>query len=192
MFLQYDRLLSEFRGQRASDAGRVIVFVVVGNDWSTAQYMNYQTNEQDHLTTLGQMRLALFDEFPVHVQLEFWIVHPNLEAEEQDGFRDRYVLVDHARPEDQTAIVVIIVDPEDTDIEKLAIRVRHQMTDRLLYIQIGKTVKCTSEEFECTAVHNGHTLPTGSYWPTYHGMKVRVNIQPPIQHKARCTTLEGQ
>ena len=183
VFLQYDRLLAEFRGQRASDAGRVVVFVVVGNDWSTAQYMNYQANEQDHLATLGQMRLALFDEFPVHVQLEFWIVHPNLEAEEQDGFRDRYVLVDYARPDDQTAIVVIIVDPEDTDMEKLAIRVRPQMTDRLLYIQIGKTVKCTSDELECTAAHNGHTLPTGSYWPTFHGMKIRVNIR---EVDARC------
>lgn len=159
--------------------------MVVGNDWSAAQYMQYQTNDQDHLTTIGQMRLALFDEFPVHVQLDFWLVHPNLEVDEQDGFRDRYVLVDYSCPDDQIAIVVVVADPEDADMEKLAIRVRPQMTDRLLYIQIGKTVKCTSEEFECSAEHNGRILPTGSYWPTFHGMKIRVNIREIVERCRR-------
>lgn len=50
------------------------------------------------------------------------------------------------------------------------------MTNLLLFIQIGKTVKCTSEDFECSVEYEGRPLPPGAYWPTAHGMKLVVHI----------------
>ena len=186
-FLQYDRMLAEFREGSLRDEWHNAVFVIVGSDWNDAVYMTHLPNDAEHLMVFGQMRFALFDEFPVHVPLTMWIVHPNLRPEEQNGFRDRYILVDYDCPDTERAVSVIIADPEDSELERLAIRVRPQMTNLLLYIQVGKTVKCTSKEFECVSEHNGHALPEGSYWPTFHGMKLRVNIREvPLRRQGVC------
>ena len=190
-FPHYDRLLAELRNGPNQGTWHGIVFVIADTDWSAAQYMQFQLDERDHLATIGHMRFVLFDEFPVHVQLEFWLVHPNLEANEQDGFNDRYVLVEHSCPEDQVSIIVLVDDPEDAELEKLVVRVRHQMTNLLLYIQIGKTVKCTSEDFECNIQYDGQLLPPGSYWPTYHGMKLKVIIRE-VEETSRCRVTPSQ
>ena len=116
----------------------------------------------------------MIDEFPVHVPLQLWLVYPNLERGEQGGYMSRYILVDYACPDDQRAVIVLVEDPEEP---KEAIRLRPQMTNLLLYIQIGKTVKSTSEDFVCTTSHNGRTFSPGSCWPVFHGMKIKVVIQ---------------
>lgn len=126
---------------------------------------------------LGAIRNSLFDEFPVHVLVNLWLVTPNLYPDEQHGASDRYLIADYDCPLDQVAIVVIIQDPEEPDFERHVIRVRQQMTNLLLYMHVRKTAKCTSDEFQCSVSHAEQGLPSGAYWPTFQGMKVNIGIQ---------------
>lgn len=89
---------------------------------------------------------------------------------------DRYILADHSCPDDQRAAVVLIHDPEEPEADKLAL-LRPQMTNLLLFIQVGKTVKCTSEDFVCTVSHQDEVLTPGSYWLVFNGMKIKIVIQ---------------
>ena len=138
--------------------------------------MEHVESPSDPALLLGHFRQTMLDEFPVHVPLSFWLVQPNLLPEEQENEHNQYVLVDFECPEDEKGVIVLIRDPEDADLDRQAVRVRPQMTNLLLFVRVGKTVKCTSEDFDCSVEHDGQVLPAGAYWPTFHGMKLVVRI----------------
>ena len=169
--------MMELRAHTGPQRFEGVTLVTVGSEWSEAAHITNFEPYDTHLMAYGVLRKALFDDFPVHVALDFWLVRPNLMTEEQEGFNYLFVLVDFACSADQRAVIVLTEDPEETDIDRQALRLRPQMTNLLLYIQIGKTVKCTSADFVCTASHDGRALPEGAYWPVFHGMKIKVSIQ---------------
>lgn len=187
-FIQFDRLVRDLQlGTPDFQIGGLAI-VTVGNEWNEAVFLPGFEVSGTHLSIFGSIRKALFDEFPVHVALDLWLVQPNLDMQEQGGFNYRYVIADFACPPDQRAAVVLIEDPEETDIDRQVLRLRPQMTNLLLYIQIGKTVKCTSADFVCTARHNERTLPGGAYWHVFHGMKIEVHIK---EVKPACREARG-
>ena len=156
--------------------GNLLVIVTVNREWQEAKFVYFTDLSSDPAVAFGVIRQSLLEEFPVHVSLAFWLVHPEILPEEQDQASNVYVLVDYDCPEDEKGVAVLIRDPEETEIDRQAIRVRSYMTNLLLFIQIGKTVKCTSDDFECSVEYEGRPLPPGAYWPTTHGMKLIVHI----------------
>ena len=176
-FQQVDQMLGDTAQEaHALDRNGLIAFVVVNNEWNEVRFMAHVESSADPTVLLGNFRQTLLDEFPVHVPLSFWLVQPNLLPEEQDHEHNRYVLVDFACPDDERGVIVLIQDPEEVDLDRQAVRVRPQMTNLLLFVRVGKTVKCTSEDFDCSVEHDGQILPRGAYWPTFHGMKLIVRI----------------
>ena len=175
-FPQFDHFMVEMRAYTDISNFLGVAMVIVGSEWSEAIRTTSFVTQETHMMVYGVVRRALFDDFPVHVALDLWLVRPNLLPEEQDGSNYLFVLVDFACPVDQRAVIVITEDPEEPELDKQALRLRPQMTNLLLYIQIGKTVKCTSADFICAASHEGRALPEGAYWPVFHGMKIKVSI----------------
>lgn len=134
IFQQIDQFYLE-----SPDTPASMVFFVVGNEWHNSGFLSRPPPISDHMAFMGAIRNSLFDEFPVHVLLNLWLVVPNLSTHEQYGATDRYLVVDYDCPPDQVSIVVIIQDPEEPDFERHVIRVRTfsciSMLERLLSVR---------------------------------------------------------
>ena len=177
-FDQVGNMLFEARTfQEAMQRRLRIVFVIVGNEWFDGGQLDLDDDVISEWRWLAsEIRWILFDHFPPHVHLDLWSVVPNLPPTEQEGNDDYYVLVDYDCPANVRVGAVIISDPEEPDFERLAIRLQPQMTDQLLYQLIAKTVKCMSSDFFCSVEHAGRAFMPGSFWHTFHGMKIDVRI----------------